>query len=85
MISEEDLQKKKEEGVNDGFYWISFKYYTNSMLMTYKLKYLLTIDKDEVVFFYYGLGNATFKASTVKDLQKKIISQGESYKKQLNK
>jgi hypothetical protein len=85
MISEEDFIKKKEEGVANGFYWKSFRYYTNNILLTYKFRYLLTMDRDEVVFFYYSLGNASFKSATVKDLQNKIIQKSEKYKKQLDK
>lgn len=85
IISEEDLQKKKDDGVTNGYYWKSFNCYTNSILMVYKFRYLLTIDRDEPVFFYYGLGSGSFKASTVQDLQEKIISKGEKYQKQLEK
>ncbi len=84
IISEEELQKKKDEGVTHGYYFKCFNYYTNNPLVTYKFRYLLTIDRDEPIFFYYGLG-AAFKAKTVKTLQNKIISKGKKYKKQLDK
>ncbi len=84
-ISESDFEKIKETGDTNGFYWKSFNVYTQSILMTYKLRYLLTVDRDEVLFEYYNMGSSSLKAATIEDLQEKIIKKGEKYKKGMNK
>ncbi len=79
----EDVNEKRLNGDPDSYYWKNFNLYTNNPLITYRVNFVFTTEKDEVVFWF--LGNKRLKPRTLEEMQTKLVSKSEKYKKQMEK
>lgn len=82
FTTEDKLEEKRLEGDQNSYYWRNFNYYTNSPLITYHINFILTTEKDEVVFYF--MGDKRLKPSTLDEIQTKIKKRSEKFKRQLS-
>jgi len=77
FISQEELQLKRRNGEADSFYWQMITIFTTNALVTYRMNYLLTTEKDEPIFMF--LGSKKFKPRTMEEIQTKLVKRAEKY------
>ncbi len=82
LTSKKEVEEKRLEGDTDSYYWKNFNFYTKSPLITYRLNYILTAEKDEVVFYF--MGTKRLKPSTLKEIQTKITKRAIRFGAKLN-
>ncbi len=78
FTTEAEIQKLRLAGDPNSFYWKSFAYYTKSPLITYRVNFLITTEKDEP--FFYFMGTKRLKPKTLDEIQKKIGKKAAKYK-----
>lgn len=77
FTNEAEIQKSRMEGNPETYYWKSFAYYTQSPLITYRVNYIFTSERDEPIFYF--LGTKRLKPQTLKEIQTKIKKRAERF------
>lgn len=83
FTTEDEINNKRIEGDPDSFYWKSFPIYTKSPLITYNYNIILSTEGDDVIMAF--MGKKRLKPATLEQIQRKIVTKAEKYKKQLAK
>ena len=78
FVSQEDVEAARRNGDTDKYYWKMITIFTDNVLITYRMNYLLTTEKDEPIFMF--LGSKKFKPRTMEEIQDKLVKRAEKYK-----
>jgi len=81
LKTEAEINEKRLEGDEDSYYWRDIPYYTNNILITYHINYIISTANDEVLFAF--MGKKRLKPATLKEIENKLKSKSAKYKKQL--
>ncbi|MCB0402687.1 MAG: hypothetical protein KDD41_11425 [Flavobacteriales bacterium] len=85
FTTEEEIENKRIEGDPDYYYWRDFPIYSaiNGVRITYHFNVIISADSDDVLFSF--MGKKRLKPETLEQIQSKIVTKANRYKKQLGK
>ncbi len=81
FVTQEEIDLRRKTKDPSSYYWRNINYYTSSPLITYRFNIIVNSENDEVITSF--MGTKRLKPATLEEIQKKMTSRAEKYRKQL--